>query len=118
MVASISLIDSATNLWSIQLSDKATGQDFSTTVFYNSTRSSGEWILEKPTISNKLTDLADFGNVPFTGCYLTANNISGSINTFHFSRIEMTNSQNVQLARVSALTASGTSFIVSYIPVH
>jgi hypothetical protein len=117
MVASISLVDSATNHWNIQISDTTTGQVFSTAVVYNSTRSSGEWIMERPTITNKLTTLADFGNVTFTGCYLSANNISGSISKFYFSRLEMTNSQNVQLTSVSSLTTNGTSFTVSYIPV-
>jgi hypothetical protein len=118
MVASISLVDSATNLWSIQISDITTMQDFRTTVVYNSARSSGEWIMERPTITNKLTTLADFGKVSFTGCHLNANNISGSISKFYFSRMEMTNSQNVQLTSVSSLTANGTSFTTSYIPVH
>jgi hypothetical protein len=118
MVASISMVDSATNQWSIQISDKTTGQAFSITVAYNSTRSSGEWILERPTITNKLTTLANFGNVTFAACYLNANNISGSISKFYFSKMEMTNSQYVQLALVSSLTSNGTSFTISYIPVQ
>jgi hypothetical protein len=112
MFASISLVDS---VWNIQISDTTTGQAFSTTVVYNSARSSGEWIMERPTITNRLTTLADFGNVTFTGCYLNANNISGSISKFYFSRIEMTNSQDVQLTSVSSLRAGGTSFVISYI---
>jgi hypothetical protein len=118
MVASISMLDSATNHWSIQISDTTTGQDFSTTVVYNSARSSGEWIMERPTITGKLTTLADFGNVTFTGCYLSANNISGSISKFYFSRIEMTNDQNVQLTSVLSLSANGTRFTISWIPVQ
>jgi hypothetical protein len=118
MVASISLVDSSTNHWSIQISDTTTGQDFGTTVVYNSTRSSGEWIMERPTVANKLTTLADFRNVTFTSCYLSANNISGSISKFYFSRLEMTNSQNVQLISVSSLKANGTRFTISYIPVQ
>jgi hypothetical protein len=41
MIASISLINSDTNEWSIQISDATTGQVFSRNVVYNSTRSSG-----------------------------------------------------------------------------
>jgi len=117
MFASISLVDSATNHWSIQISDTTTGQAYKTTVVYESARSSGEWIMERPTVTNMLTTLADFGNFTFTGCYLNANNISGSISKFYFTRIEMTNSQNVQLTSVSSLKANGTSFTISYIPV-
>ena len=117
MFASLSLVDSATNQWSIQINDTTTGQAYSTTVTYNSARSSGEWIMERPTINNRLTTLADFGNVTFTGCYLNANNISGSISKFYFSRLEMANSQNIQLTSVSSLTAHGTSFVIAYVPV-
>ena len=50
MTASINLVNSDTNRWSIQISDASTGQAFSRNVVYNSTRSSGEWIMERPTI--------------------------------------------------------------------
>jgi len=115
MAASISLSDSTTNRWSIKISDITTGQDFSTTVTYNSSRTSGEWIIERPMLSSKLTTLADFGSVTFKDCHLNANNISGSISKFYFSRMEMANSQNVELASVSTLAANGTSFTVNYI---
>ena len=118
MFASISLVDSATNQWRIQINDTTTGQNFSTTVIYNSARSSGEWIMERPIIASRLATLADFGNLTFTGCYLSANNISGPISKFYFSRLEMTNSQNVQLTSVSSLTANGTSFVISYVPLR
>jgi len=118
MFASISLVDSATNQWRIQISDTTTGQGFSTMVVYNSARTSGEWIMERPIIANRLTTLADFGNVTFTSCYLNANNISGSISKFYFSRLEMANSQNIQLTSVSSLTAHGTSFVITYVPVR
>ena len=118
MFASISLVDSATNQWSIQINDTTTGQAYSTTVTYNSARSSGEWIMERPTINNRLTTLAGFGNVTFTDCYLNANNISGSISRFYYTRIEMTNSQDAQLTSVSSLRVNGTSFVISYIPVQ
>ena len=118
MVASIILVDSATNHWSIQISDTTTEQAFNTVVIYNSTRSSGEWVVERPTVNNKLTTLADFGKLTFTGCNLNANNISGSISKFYFIKLEMTNSQSVQFTSVSSLTVNGTSFFISYIPVQ
>lgn len=118
MVASISLVDSTTNQWNIHISDTTTGQDFSLNVTYNSGRSSGEWILERPTMNNQLTTLADFGSVTFTNCYLNTNSISGSISKFYYSRLEMTNNLNNPLTSVSNLAANGTIFTVSYIPTH
>jgi hypothetical protein len=115
MVASLRLVDSSVNRWNIQISDSTTGQYFGTTVFYNSTRSSGEWVIERPTVSTKLSALADFGNVTFTSCHLATENKSGPIKSFYFSRIEMTNSVNTQLTSVSTITADGEGFTTSYI---
>ena len=115
MIASINLVNSDTNLWSIQISDATTGQAFSQNVVYNSTRSSGEWIVERPTINNQISTLADFGNITFTGCHVNVNNVTGPIAKFSFSKIQMTNSQNAELTSASALTAGGSSFTVSYL---
>jgi hypothetical protein len=115
MIASINLVNSDTNRWSIQISDATTGQAFSNNVVYNSTRSSGEWIMERPTINNQIGTLADFGNVTFTDCHVNVNNVTGPIAKFSFSKIQMANSQNSELTSVSALTAGGSSFMVSYL---
>jgi hypothetical protein len=115
MIASINLVHSDTNQWSIQISDATTGQTFSRNVVYNSTRSSGEWIMERPTINNQISTLADFGNITFTDCYVNVNNVTGPIAKFPFSKIQLVNSQNAELSSVSALTAGGSSFTVSYI---
>ena len=115
VVASINLVNSSTNLWSIQISDATTGHAFSQNVVYNSTRSSGEWIVERPTINNQIVTLADFGNVTFSGCHINLSTVTGSITKFSFSKIQMANSQNANLASVTALTASGSSFTISYV---
>jgi hypothetical protein len=114
MVVSLNLVNSARNLWEIQVTDETTGQAFSRDVVYNSTRSSGEWILERPTVSDNISMLADFGNITFTDCYANVSNESGPIAEFSFSRIQMANGQNVPLASASDLTASKSSFTVSY----
>ena len=116
MVASLRLVDPTANRWNIQISDSTTEQYFSTTVAYNSTGSSGEWIIERPTVSNRLSTLADFGNVTFTGCHLGAGSKSGTLKTFYFSGIVMTNSVNTQLASISNIATDGTDFTVKYVP--
>jgi Peptidase A4 family len=115
MVASINLIDSATNNWNIQINDVTTGQDFNRNVNYNSTRSSVEWILERPTINNKISPLNDFGNLTFTNCCANINSLSGPLSKFSFSQIQMANSQNIKLTATSTLTADGSSFTITYI---
>lgn len=114
VVASLRLVDSATNRWVMQISDATTGQSFGKTTVYNSTLSSGEWIIEKPTVGNSLAHLAAFTTFNFTGCHLIANNNSGSISKFYFSRMEMTNALNAQLTSVSNLT-DGENFSAKYL---
>ena len=116
VTASLRLVDLDGSRWNIQINDLTTGQSFGTTVVYNSTGYSGEWIIERPVVNKNLTTLADFGTVTFTGCYLDANNISGPIKTFYFSKIEMTNSVNVPLTSISNLADGGSGFTVSYVP--
>lgn len=115
MMASINQINPDTNEWNLQISDATTGQAFSKTVTYNSTRSSGEWIIERPTISSQISSLADFGNVTFNGCYLTLNSNVGSIDKFSYSKINIVNNVNGELASTSTLSADGTSFTVYYL---
>jgi hypothetical protein len=44
--ASISLVDEAENTWSVEISDVTRGESFRRTLVYNSSRLSGEWIVE------------------------------------------------------------------------
>ena len=112
--ASLRLVDSTANRWNIELSDSTTGQYFGTTVNYNSTGSSGEWILERPTVNGALTNLADFGTAAFNGCYLAENGSLGPIKSFYFTRIEMTNSVSTPLTSVSNISA-GDAFRIKYV---
>ena len=114
IVASLTLIDSGANVWNIQLSDTTNGQAFNKNVVYNSTLSSGEWIVERPTINKQISTLCDFGNVPFSNCQINVNNVVGSIGNFSYSKIQMTNQLTTQLASGSTLTPDGSSFTVSY----
>jgi hypothetical protein len=115
IVASLTLINSDTNNWNIQLSDTTSGQAFNKNVVYNSTLSSGEWIVERPTINKQISTLCDFGNVPFSNCQINVNNVMGSISNFTYSKVRMTNQQNAPLASVSTLSADGSSFTVNYV---
>ena len=115
MVASINLVNSVANQWNIQISDASTGQTFSRNVAYNSTRSSAEWIVERPTINSKISTLADFGNITFTDCHANINNVNGPIAKFSFSKIVMVNSQNTELSSPLALSADGSGFTVRYL---
>ena len=114
VAASVSLIDSNADMWNIQLNDTTNGQAFSINVNYNSSLTSGEWIVERPTISNQISNLCDFGTIPFSNCQITLNNVNGVISNFTYSKILMSNQLGVQLASVSKLNSDGSSFTVNY----
>jgi len=115
IIAHIDLVNSATNQWSILIIDATTGQAFSRNVVYNSTRSSAEWIVERPTINKQISNLADFGNLTFTDCHVDVNNVNCPIAKFEFLKIQATNSQNSQLTSVSDLSDEMSGFTVSYL---
>jgi hypothetical protein len=113
--ASISLVNSNTNEWSIQISDITNGQGFNQNFVYNSSQLSAEWIVERPTVNNRLSALADFGSITFKNINVGVNQSDGAISNFPFSKVVMNNQQSVQLTSVSPISANGTSFTVTYL---
>jgi hypothetical protein len=113
--ASITLVNSDTNQWNIQISDATTGQIFSGDFTYNSSRSSGEWILERSTVSGQISNLASFGPVTFSDCRIALSSVTGVIANFTYSVVQMTNQQYDRLATASLLGTDGASFTVNYL---
>jgi hypothetical protein len=115
ITASIALTDSAINEWLLQISDVTSGESFSKNFFYDSSRLSAEWIVERPIVNNTLSTLADFESVTFTDLKVSTDTDTGSIIDFSFSRVAMYDRQNRQLVTVSSLDSKGSSFTVDYI---
>jgi len=115
--ATITQTDSITNTWSINISDQTTGQSYRTSIVYGSTMLSAEWVVERPTIGNRLGALANFGSVKFTDCSATVGGKTGKITDFPSSQFTMINRQNVALVSLSSIGQDGSSFTASYIPI-
>jgi hypothetical protein len=115
ITASITLVNPATNEWSIEISDLTKARRFETSVPYDSSRLSAEWIVERPTVGNNLGTLADFGTITFTNSHTTFNNTAGAIGSFPHIRTIMNNRQDIRLVTVSSLVSDGSSFSVSYL---
>ena len=120
MNASIQLVDSNTNIWSIYIEDLTTGQSFQNDFIYEASRLSAEWIVERPLLNNQLTTLGDIGNVSFTNCQATIGTQSGNISSFPAIQSVMYDNQTIpdliQLTAVSDLTENGSSFSVETSP--
>src|SRR4030042_2266403 len=108
--ATITQTDSITNTWSINISDQTTGQSYRTSVVYESTMLSAEWVVERPTIGNRVGALANFGSVKFTDCSATMGGKTGKITDFPSSQFTLSNRQNVALVSLSSLGQDGSSF--------
>ncbi len=60
ITAAITIISPETNEWNIQLNDITNGEVFNQNFFYNSTQSSGEWIVERSTVNGQISNLGRF----------------------------------------------------------
>jgi hypothetical protein len=115
ITASINLVNSAANLWSIYISDLSTGQSFNQDFFYKSSRLSAEWIVERPDINDTLSEVANFGNVTLSNCTAAINNEVEAFGYFPSIRIFMYDVKGTRLADVSNFNNDGSSFTVKYI---
>jgi len=115
IMASLSLLDPATNTWSIEINDATNKQSFQGNFSYSSSMLSAEWIVERPIIGSRFTALADFAQVTFTGCVATLGSTVGTVSSFPHAQITMDNRQNMPLVSVSSLTSKGASFTVTYL---
>ncbi len=115
ITASVSLIDGKSNTWLIQVSDLTTGQGFSQSFNYNSSRLTGEWVIERPTVNNRISNLADFGTVTFTNVSAVVANARGTVTTFPNYQISMEDRLNNQMVKISNPSRDGSSFTVTFV---
>lgn len=113
--ASIALTSVATGIRTITITDVTTGRTYTTTTVYDSSMLSAEWVVERPTVGNRIGQLSNFGEVTFSGCSATVAGKSGSITSFPSTSFVMINRLDNNLVSVSPVGASGSSFTVSYL---
>jgi hypothetical protein len=113
--ASINLTDATTNQWELRITDVTKGQGFDETFSYDSYRLTAEWIVERPTVRNVISTLANFGTLTFNNLTAATDSQSGKPTAFSFSRITMYDRQNNQLVTVSSLSPDGSSFTMTYL---
>lgn len=115
IVASISLANSLLDTWSIELDDLSTGQNFSQSFFYGSSRLSAEWVVERPDINGALSQIANFGSVSFSNCTVVVSGRSGGFGYFALQRDFMYNMKGNRLVDVSSYFNNGSSFTANYL---
>lgn len=110
---SASITETSPGQWTVSLSDTTNGQSFTTSVSYASSYSSAEWIEEDPSFaSGSLVPFDNFGSVPFSQTFATANGVSQNIASGTAGSITLVNRRGAAIATPSALGADGASFSV------
>jgi hypothetical protein len=110
---SVSITEQSAGLWVVSMKNVTTGGTFSTTIRYNSSKSSAEWIEEAPSVGRGIAPLDNFGSVTFTSGSVT---VDGKIQTLagaNAKAVTMADAANQPLAIPSALGSDGSSFTVN-----
>jgi hypothetical protein len=114
ITVAIQLLNSTSNLWSINIYDRTNGGRFTETFTYASSKLSAEWIVERPEINGQTSVLADFGNVTFSGSHAILLNQTHTIRGYPFNAVSMATHKS-ELATVSSLSDDGATFTVKYV---
>ncbi len=108
-----SIAQPTTGQWTISLKDNTTGQSYQTSVAYNSSLSSAEWIEEMPVVGRGFISLDQFGTVQFTSAWTIENGTQVSLTGSNAQQMTMINSQRQALAQPSTINSDGASFSVA-----
>ena len=111
----VSIVESATNSWTITIQDTTQKETYTNTVNYTSSLSSAEWIEEDPSQTNgQLYPLDNFGTVNFYQTTATANGSSNNLTQLNANSITMVNSTGATVAQPSVIGSDNASFSVQY----
>lgn len=107
---SASITETGDGQWQIKMTDNTTGQSFSTTVDYDSSLSSAEWIEEEPSLSTGgEIPLDNFNSVTFSDASASDNGVSQSLASLSAQKVSLVNNQGDSLADISGISGSGFS---------
>lgn len=115
MTASVTLQDSASDTWLIEIRNLSNNQVYQRSFLYNSTRLSAEWIVERPTINRVQFPLADFDSLTFTECSATVRGRTGGITSFPHSLVYLRGRMAKDLVGISNVSADGISYTISFV---
>lgn len=108
-----SIAQTSAGEWTITIHNNTNGENFSTSISYQSSLSSAEWIEEMPTNGNTFIPLDNFGDVSFTNGYAVVNGAQTSIAGSGAQGLTMVNRSGQTLATASVLGSDEASFAVT-----
>lgn len=110
---SVTITEQTTGLWLIDMKNVTTGKSYTTTIRYNSSKSSAEWIQEAPSVGRGVAPLDSFGTVRFTAGSTVVDGRQQSVSGAGAKAVTMTDGANQPLAVPSAIGGDGSSFSVT-----
>jgi hypothetical protein len=110
---SVTISEQSAGLWVVDMKNLTTGGTFNTTIRYNSSRSSAEWIEEAPSVGRGIAPLDNFGSVKFTAGSVTVDGKTQTLAGANAKPVTMADGANQPLAIPSALGGDGSSFTVN-----
>jgi Peptidase A4 family len=112
---SVSIAETATGSgeWNVSIRDNTTGQSYQTSLAYNSSQSSAEWIEEMPSDGSSFVPIDNFGTISFTGGTAIENGNTVSMTGAGAAELTMVNGAQQTLAMPSLIGSDGESFTVT-----
>ncbi|HEV2010905.1 MAG TPA: G1 family glutamic endopeptidase [Candidatus Limnocylindria bacterium] len=110
---SVTITEQSTGLWLVDMKNVTTGKTFTTTIRYNSSRSSAEWIEEAPSIGRGIAPLDNFGSVKFTAGGTVVDGKHLTLVGANAKAVTMADGANLPLAIPSSIGSDGSSFSVN-----
>jgi hypothetical protein len=110
---SVTISEQSAGLWLIDMKNITTGKTFTTTVRYDSSKSSAEWIEEAPSVGRGIAPLDSFGSVTFTAGQVVVDGKTQTLSGANVKAVTMADAANQPLAVPSAIGPDGSSFTVT-----
>jgi hypothetical protein len=108
----VTLTEQSAGSWLIEMKNVTTNKTYTTTLGYNSSKSSAEWIQEAPSIGRGIAPLDSFGSVKFSGTSTIVNGKKQTLTGAGAKPVTMTNGGGQPLAIPTSVGGDGASFAV------
>jgi hypothetical protein len=109
----VSITESSAGVWQISFLDSTTGQSYTTSVNYDSSLSSAEWVEEAPSDQQGFVPLDSFGSVSFTDAFAVENGSRVTIAGANGQPMTMITSGGAALSTPSSIGSDGASFTIT-----
>ena len=109
----VTIAQQSTDTWAIEIADTTTGRSYTTTITYQSSLSSAEWIEEAPSSGRQIVPLDEFGALEFVSGSAVVDGKTETLSAAGATAITMIDRYGAAVATPSAVGADGASFTIA-----